>query len=137
MFEKRALRVFLPTEPVERAIRQDPLEQHRQFVGRLVPVVLSQLHHAVLHDVQGGLLVAHVIDRALESPLFDALEEVGEFLFGCQGSWARMASVCLLWRGCAVLVLPASNYRIVMCISSLIPVLQCDNAPASQKANES
>jgi hypothetical protein len=37
-----------------------------------------------------------VIDRALESPFFDALEEVGEFSFGCQGV-PDLTAGCLLW----------------------------------------
>ncbi len=56
---------------------QDALEQHRQLGGRLVAVVLGQLHHAVLHDVERRFLVSHVIDRPLESAAFDAFRKSG------------------------------------------------------------
>ncbi|KAI1691121.1 hypothetical protein DdX_22096 [Ditylenchus destructor] len=50
---------LLAAEPVERAIRQDALEQHRQLGRGLVPVVLGQLHHAVLHDIEGRFFIPH------------------------------------------------------------------------------
>jgi hypothetical protein len=46
--------------------------------------VLRQLHHAVLDDVQGGLLFPHVVDGALEGTLLDALKEFREFEVGGQ-----------------------------------------------------
>jgi hypothetical protein len=52
--------------------------------ARLVAVVLRQLHHAVLHDVERRFFVPHVVDRALESASFDAFQEVGKFLFSGQ-----------------------------------------------------
>ena len=86
---KQGVAGLLPAEPVQGAVGQDPLEQHGQFGQRLVAVVLGQLHHAVLDDVQGGFLVANVVDRALESPFLDAFQEVGKFSFGGQGGAAR------------------------------------------------
>jgi hypothetical protein len=46
--------------------------------------VFSQFHHAVLHDVQCRFLVANVIDRAFEGPLFYAFQEFAKFGFSCQ-----------------------------------------------------
>ena len=57
----------------------------QQLIGRLVAVVLHQLHHAVLHDIQCRLVIAHMVDRTLESAFFHAFEEVGQFFFGGQG----------------------------------------------------
>jgi len=37
-----------------------------------------------LHNVQSRLFIAYVVERSFEGPLFDALEEIVEFLFGCQ-----------------------------------------------------
>ena len=67
---------LLATEMVHRRVRQDALEQHRPFSCRAVRVALRQTDHAVLHDVQRRLVVAHVIHGAFEGPLLDALEEV-------------------------------------------------------------
>ena len=75
---------LLAPEPVHRRVRQDALEQQRQFGRRPVDVLLGQPDHRVLHDVQRGVVVANGVDRPLEGPLFDALEEVGEFFVGCQ-----------------------------------------------------
>jgi hypothetical protein len=47
--------------------------------------VLGQLDHAVLHDVQGGLLVADMENAALEGALFNVFEECRQFLFCGQG----------------------------------------------------
>ena len=46
--------------------------------------MLSKLDHAVLNDVQRGVLIADVIDAAFERAFFHAFQEIGEFLFGCQ-----------------------------------------------------
>ena len=75
---------FLPPEPVQRAVRQDTLKEHRQLGRRFVPVVFSQFHHAVLNNVKRRLFVANVIKGTFEGPLFNALQKVGEFLFVCQ-----------------------------------------------------
>ena len=75
---------FLAAEPVDRAVGQYLLEQKRQFVGGFVAVVFDQPHHAVLNDVQGGLFVADMVEAALESPRFNAFEEVRYFCGCCQ-----------------------------------------------------
>jgi len=46
-----------------------------------VPVVLGELHHAVLHNVQGGFLISHMVERALEGALFDATQKSVQLLF--------------------------------------------------------
>ena len=74
--EQRIVRL-LAAEPIQGAVGKDALKEHRQLVGRFVPIVLGQSHHAVLHDVQGRFLVANVVQRALEGTLVHALEEVG------------------------------------------------------------
>ena len=75
---------FLAPKPVQRAVGQNAVKQHRQLVGRFVAVMRGQFHHAVLHDVQSRFFIAHVVQRALEGTLFDAFEEIREFLFGSQ-----------------------------------------------------
>ena len=47
-------------------------------------VMLGQLHHAFLHDIEGRFLIANMVDRAFEGSFLNALEEFGEFLFGSQ-----------------------------------------------------
>ena len=51
--------------------------------------MLSQFEHAVLNNVQGGILVADVEKAALECTLFDAFEEFGQFLFSGQKKQTR------------------------------------------------
>ena len=63
-----------------------------RLLGRLVPVVLGELHHAVLHDVERRLFVPYVVDGALECPSFDALQEVGKFFFSGQANPAPGSS---------------------------------------------
>ena len=46
--------------------------------------MLSQFHHAVLDDIERCFFVSHVINAALESPFFNAFQEVRKFLFSCQ-----------------------------------------------------
>lgn len=75
---------LLSAKPIQRAVAENPLEQHRQFARGFVSVVMRQLHHAVLNDVQCRFLVAHMKVRALERSFFDAFKELGEFLFGGQ-----------------------------------------------------
>ena len=70
------------------AFGQDALEQQRQLGGRPVGVFLGQPDHRVLDDVERRVVVAHGVDGALEGPLLDALEEVGEFFFGRQAKSA-------------------------------------------------
>ena len=72
---------FLAAKPVQRAVRENALEQHGKLFNRLVPIVLGQFEHAVLHDVQGCILVTDVEKAALECALFYAFEECGQFLF--------------------------------------------------------
>ena len=67
---------FLPAKPVQRAVGQDAVKQHGQFRDRLVAIVLGQLEHAVLDDIQGRFFVTDVVERALESTFFHAFEEV-------------------------------------------------------------
>ena len=75
---------FLAPKPVQGAVRENALKQHGQLGCRLVAVVLGQAQHAVLHDVQSGLLVAHVVKRAFVRSFFHAFEKVRKFLFRCQ-----------------------------------------------------
>jgi hypothetical protein len=75
---------LLAAEVVHRGVGQDPLEHQRQFGRRAVSVLFGQADHRVLHDVQCSVVAADRIDRALEGPLFDALQEVGQFFFGGQ-----------------------------------------------------
>jgi hypothetical protein len=44
--------------------------------------MLGQPHHALLHDVQCGLFVAHLVGGTLEGPSLNAFEKARQFLFG-------------------------------------------------------
>jgi hypothetical protein len=57
--------------------------------------VLGQLDHAVLHDVQGGLLVAHVENRALEGALFHVFEESDSSCSVAKAGAARRAKAAV------------------------------------------
>ncbi len=59
-------------------ILQDALKQWSQFLGRPVAIFLGKPHHAVLHDIEGGFLVAHGENRLFEGAPLDAGEEVGK-----------------------------------------------------------
>jgi hypothetical protein len=82
--EKRARRVFWRRNQSSVQFERMRWKQHRQLGGGLVAVVLRELHHAVLHDIERRFFIPHVIDRALESASFDAFQEIGEFLFSGQ-----------------------------------------------------
>jgi hypothetical protein len=41
--------------------------------------VNGELHHAVLHDIKRGFLVADVVHAAFKGAAFGLFEEVGEF----------------------------------------------------------
>ena len=91
---KQGVARLLAAKPVQRAVRENALKQHGQFARGLVSVMLGQLEHAVLNDVQGRFLIADVVDRALESALFYTFEEFGKFLFSCQEESAREGRCC-------------------------------------------
>ena len=82
---KERIACFLPPEPVQGAVGQDAVKQHGQLLGRFIPVVVAEFEHAVLDDVQRGLLITHLINRAFESAFVHALEEGVELLCGGQG----------------------------------------------------
>ena len=69
---KQRVAGFLSPEPVQGAVGQDAVEQHGQFLRGFVAVMLRQFQHAVLHDVQGGLLVADVVNRTFERSFLHA-----------------------------------------------------------------
>ena len=52
--------------------------------GGPVGVLLGQPDHRVLDDVERRVVVANGVDGALEGPLLDALEKVGEFFVGAK-----------------------------------------------------
>ena len=81
---EKSIACFAAAKPVERGVRQNTLKQHGQFAGRFVAVMLSQLHHAVLNDVERRLFFTDVVHAAFESAFFNAFQEVGEFLFSSQ-----------------------------------------------------
>lgn len=56
-------------------------------------IVLGQLHHAVLHDVQGRLVLANVVERPLESAFFNTFQEIRELEVRGQVSGAKLRSV--------------------------------------------
>jgi hypothetical protein len=61
------------------------------FGHRPVAVMLGQLHHAFLHDVQSGLLVTHLVAGTLEGSSLNAFEKARQFLFGGHVAKAQMA----------------------------------------------
>ena len=73
--EVRPVRL-LTAKPVNGAVGEDALKQHGQLFSFLMAVVLHQLHHAVLDDIQSGFLIAYVVQAALECPFFNVFEEV-------------------------------------------------------------
>ena len=79
-----------------------------------MPVVLSQFHHAVLHDIEGGFVVSYVVDRTLEGALFDAFQKLGEFLFCCQEVFAlrRSLSWLVLWHATDEIACQRADYLI-------------------------
>jgi hypothetical protein len=47
-------------------VLHDPLEEKRQFLDRALRIFLRELHHRVLHDVEGRLLLLHRVNALLE-----------------------------------------------------------------------
>jgi len=75
---------LLPSEPIEGRVGENALKQHGQLGDAFVAVMLAQLHHAVLNNIERGLLVPHMVERAFEGSFFNADQKVREFLFGGQ-----------------------------------------------------
>ena len=98
---KQRIARFLTAKPVQRGVGQNALKQQGQLGGGLVAVVLGQLHHAVLHDVERRVFVAHMVERALERALFHAAQQIGEFLFGRQGRQSVQGARCARRRASA------------------------------------
>jgi hypothetical protein len=65
-------------------ILHDSLEKHRQLARRLVRVLLGQLEHCVLDDIDRAVLVADSEHRLLERPTLDFSQECRNFLIGGQ-----------------------------------------------------
>lgn len=79
---------FLPAEKVADGILQDALEQHRQFCRRPGGVILRQLEHRLLHDIERKVFVPYRKYRLLECPAFDFCQKIREFLV-C-GQWVSL-----------------------------------------------
>ena len=75
---------FLSAIEIPDSVLQDALKQHRQFLGRFVSVLFSQLQHGILHDVQCSLVVANREHRLLERAPLYAGKKVRQFCAGCQ-----------------------------------------------------
>ena len=58
-------------------------ENQGEFGRGSFRVMNRELHHRVLDDVEGGIVVTHGESSLLESTPLDAGEEIVEFLFGC------------------------------------------------------
>jgi hypothetical protein len=80
---------FLSAEPVQSGVGQNSLKQQGQFSRRLASVMLNQLHHAVLNDVQRSLFISDMVERPLVSAFFNACQKVGEFFVGGQEEFAK------------------------------------------------
>jgi hypothetical protein len=63
-------------------VLQDPGEQQRPLGCRPLRVVLGELDHRLLDDVERGVLVAHGVRRLLEGAAFHVGEEAFEFWAG-------------------------------------------------------
>jgi hypothetical protein len=66
-------------------VLKDALEQEREFRGRPVGIVLGELQHRVLHDVERRLLLLDREDALLERATLDRGEEIRQFFSGGQG----------------------------------------------------
>src|SRR3972149_9287255 len=76
-------------------VLHNALEQHRQFLDRLVAVLFGELQHAILNDVQCSLLVANREHRLLErAPLYPG-KKVRQFCAGCQMRLLNVLGFCL------------------------------------------
>ncbi len=73
---------LLAAEPVVDGVLQDALEQRRQLGGAFVAVLLGQLDHGVLDNVQRGVVVADRKYGLLEGAALDAGKKIGQFLVG-------------------------------------------------------
>ena len=73
----------MPPIVVPDAVLKYPLEQQRKLRRRLCRVLLRQLEHGVLHQVESQMLVADRENRLFESPALDFGEE-GRELFFCR-----------------------------------------------------
>jgi len=69
----------LTAEVVHRGVGQDALEQHRPFFRWPVDIALREPNHAVLHDIERGLIVAHHVGGALEGAALDRAQKGIEF----------------------------------------------------------
>jgi hypothetical protein len=65
-------------------ILQDALEQQGQLSGRPIGIILRQLEHRLLHDVERRVLVANGVHRLLEGAPLDLREKARDFLFVSQ-----------------------------------------------------
>ena len=52
-------------------VLQDPLKQHRQLGRWLIGVLLGQLEHGVLNDVQSAVVVSGRVNGLFEGPALD------------------------------------------------------------------
>ena len=67
-------------------ILQNALEYQRQLAGRPGAVLLGQLKHRILDDIERDMRIAHGIERLLVRAPFDLGEEIGQFLAGSQSA---------------------------------------------------
>ena len=96
-------------------------------------VVFGQLHHALLHDIEGRFLIADMVDRAFEGPFLNALEEFGEFLFCsqkelrcvCSSARAELARRPKSGAWASIIMTSGRKFEVGL----LGGILQCDNAP--------
>lgn len=104
------------------------MKQHRQLFGGFIAVVLAEFHHAVLHDVEGGFLIANMKPCALKSTFFDAFKELGKLL--CSGQGADNKTMDVMRRRCRLR--EKQDYRIAIAQekkATIASMLQCHNAP--------
>ena len=59
-------------------VLQDTLKQERQFIDRIPTIFFGQTHHAVLNDIEGGILVAHSKHGLFEGAALDAGKKIGK-----------------------------------------------------------
>src|ERR1043166_1988800 len=69
-------------------VLKDALEQHRQLGRRATAVLLGELQHGVLDDVERRILVADREKRLLEGATLDLREKGRQFRSGSHGASA-------------------------------------------------
>src|SRR5689334_893997 len=111
---------LLPAEVIMDRVLQDPLEQHRQLGCGPIRVMLGELQHRVLDDIDGRVLVADGEHRLLEGTPLDVRQQARDFLLrgqfesvpGGRGDYRRMTRIATVSGIRCASMLQRSNHRL-------------------------